>query len=428
MGAVRELIIANAVVPGALTDDGAIGRWHIVVRDAKVDALLPSDGPLPLLHDAALVDAAHGVVISRFVDCHTHLDKAHLASFFEFPELGLIEAIASMEATKPQWTEKNLIARVTYALNRARSHGVRAIRTHVDMTANTPSFVLPTMRALCDTARVQGIELHLAPLIPLERVEEEPWFSAFARACRDLSGVIGFFVFKHNCSRARVERAFDVARNQGLMLDFHVDEGLDPDLKGLAVITEIARETAHAFPILCGHNISLALRAPDGLARELDAIAAAKITLAMMPHANLFVQDRAPGRTPRARGLMPIIEARSRGIATAIGTDNVCDGFYPYGDHDPLAALALAATTAHLPDPLDGALDTITTTPARAMQLPWDGRIAVGGPADLICFPGRSKHGVLNSLGAGRQVVIGGRVIEPLDVSEHHLTREGALA
>ncbi len=63
----------------------------------------------------------------------------------------------------------------------------------------------------------------------------------------------------------------------------------------------------------------------------------------------------------------------------------------PSADFDLLQVLAIGSLTAHLDDPLVRWIGSITTTPAAAMGLAWDGRLRVGAPADLVLLSGRNS-------------------------------------
>ena len=65
---------------------------------------------------------------------------------------------------------------------------------------------------------------------------------------------------------------------------------------------------------------------------------------------------------------------------------------------------------AHL-TPADEWLDTITVNPARAMGLAWDGRIAIGCPADLVLLAATDEHELLDGKGRARTVIRAGETI-----------------
>ena len=97
----------------------------------------------------------------------------------------------------------------------------------------------------------------------------------------------------------------------------------------------------------------------------------------------------------------------------SLATDNVQDAFYPYGGYDLLDAFALGVQAAHLAPALDW-IDTITVRPAQALLLAWDGRIAVGCPADLLRLSARNEYELIGPHGRQRQVIRAGRLIEEM--------------
>jgi cytosine deaminase len=56
-------------------------------------------------------------------------------------------------------------------------------------------------------------------------------------------------------------------------------------------------------------------------------------------------------------------------LPVVLGSDNVGDAFCPMGQHDPRAALHLAALAAHLDPPMGDWLPTITLHAAAALGL-----------------------------------------------------------
>jgi cytosine deaminase len=174
---------------------------------------------------------------------------------------------------------------------------------------------------------------------------------------------------------------------------------------------------------VCGHACVLGALEAGERDRLLDEIAASGITLVALPFTNLYLQDSgsAPAsprdrrRTPARRGLLPVHEARARGIPLAFASDNHRDVFFPGGDLDLLQSLALAALAAQLDDPVHAWADTVTTTPARFLGLAWDGRLRRGAPADLVLHSGRSSAEVLSRPNIGRQVLRRGQRLAARD-------------
>lgn len=65
-----------------------------------------------------------------------------------------------------------------------------------------------------------------------------------------------------------------------------------------------------------------------------------------------------------------------------LGSDNVGDAFYPYGNYDPLAILRLAAPVCHV-EPQEW-LDSITTLPSRLIGSERIQPLQVDGLASFI--------------------------------------------
>jgi cytosine deaminase len=85
-----------------------------------------------------------------------------------------------------------------------------------------------------------------------------------------------------------------------------------------------------------------------------------------------------------------------------LGSDNVRDAFYPYGDYDPLAILRLAAPVCHL-EP-DAWLDSITTLPARLIRSERVHTLSAGGAANFIWHDAEDLNDLISRPQALRRV------------------------
>ncbi|MDJ0822175.1 MAG: amidohydrolase family protein, partial [Paracoccaceae bacterium] len=187
------------------------------------------------------------------------------------------------------------------------------------------------------------------------------------RVARD-GGVLGAFVFDQPNRDAGLANMFRAAEQWGLALDFHVDEGLAEGLDGVERIADAAFATGFEGPVLCGHVCSLANLPQQDVARIADKLAGARISVAMLPQTNLYLQGRRDG-TPDRRGVTLVHELRAAGVNVTIGADNVRDAFCPIGRHDPLHVLGLSVLAAHLDPPFGDHLPLITTNARRALGL-----------------------------------------------------------
>jgi len=407
--------LARARVPAALLEHPTRETVALLVEGGHIAAIEPRAPG-----GAATFDLDGATVLPAFVDLHTHLDKGDLLAAGLKPERDLFAAVARVREDYGRWTEAELRARIGFALRTALAHGTRAINTHVDW----PDLAAPegplAWRVLNALKREWAgrIDLHITSLASIDRFADEAAAATLARALAVHRGSLGLFVYP-GAPLQWLPRAFELAERFDLPLDFHVDEHLDPPVANIghiARLARLARERGYGTRTVCGHACVLGVLDDVERDRLLDEIAASGLTLTALPYTNLYLQDngRSPThpeqrRTPRRRGLLPVHEARARGIPLAFASDNHRDVFFPGGDLDPLQALALAASAAHLDDAVFEWADTITTTPARFLGLPHAEGLRTGMVADLVLHPGRTSAEVLSRPHPGRQVLRAGQ-------------------
>jgi cytosine deaminase len=325
---------------------------------------------------------ARAVILPLPVDPHVHLDKAYTAHRAHATKPGLFGAIEAMAKDRARWTEADLRTRINRGMAEACSHGLTALRSHVDWTEPRVPLAWGIMAEIAADWRGR-VALQRSSLTSLDLLGDVDHGPGIASRVAQDGATLGCFVYRNDSLPEKLARVFRLAADCGLHLDFHVDEGLEVAATG---IDEIARLT-HAFGmqgrVLCGHGCSLAIR-PDA-DRAMALAAQAGLALTILPTTNLHLQDMTPGRSPRLRGLAPAQELRRAGVTVLFGADNVRDAFYPGGSHDALEMLRLACLVLQL-DPADW-VDAISTAPAAALGLT-PPQIAPGAPADFIVIPG----------------------------------------
>lgn len=371
----------------------------LILRGGRAVALAASDAQ------------AQRLITPRFADPHVHLDKCHTADRLQAVGGDLDAAIAAQARDRNGWTAEDIRTRARTGLAELRAAGVGTVRSHVDWGASPdPGNVPMAWDILSDLAsEAPDITLQRAALTSVDTMADPTYARGVAmRVARD-GGVLGSFVFDQPDRAAGLANTFRAAEALGLALDFHVDEGLRSHLDGVEMIADAALETGFEGPVLIGHACSLMNLEGEDLARVVDKLALARISVAMLPFTNLYLQGRGPG-TPDRRGLTRVHELRAAGVNVVLGADNVRDAFCPIGNHDPRQTLALAVTAAHLDPPLGRHLPMITTGAMTALGL---APRTVDGAAigDLLSFDARSTTDLL----------AGGCLPQPLSValSEH---------
>ena len=379
--------------PSAGTD-----LFDIELDGSVVAAVEPARDPQP-----------RGTVISAPVDAHVHLDKNYTVREVGPANGNLFAAIERMEAHRRHWSVDDIAGRMELALDQAYRCGTRALRTHLDWVQPEAPASLRAFEAARERWRGR-LDLQFVSLTPLDVFADAEAGERIAHAVRRADGVLGAFVYRNEGLAGKLERVFDLAQTHGLALDFHVDEGLDADATGLRTIAQssIARGARHPR-VVCGHGCSLSMQDPAEARATLHLCAEADLTLVALPTTNAYLQG-AWDETPVPRGITRLREAAAAGVRTALATDNVQDAFYPYGGYDLLQTFGLGVQMAHLAPAADW-LGSITTDPANALGLAWDGCIAPGCPADLVVLAARDEYELLDPAGLARTVIRAGRVL-----------------
>ncbi len=412
--------LRNARAPGVLVpgldverDADGLVRLDIRIEDGLVAGVAPAGSA------ADGVDLRGGLVWPAPVDAHTHLDKGHIwprtrNATGDFA--GAIEAV--MGDRGRSWSEADVDARADFAIRCAYAHGTVAIRTHIDTYLPMARGSWRVMTRLREKWAGK-VDLQMSSIAPLDRFAG-PDAVPIADMVAEAGGVLGM-VTRHSGGihedlpagfQEELDGFFALAEDRKLDLDLHVDESGETGARALREIALTALRRKFKGRIQCGHCCSLSIQ-PEEFAREtIAAVAEAGIDIVVLPMCNMYLQDRAPGRTPRWRGVTLVHEMRAAGINVSVASDNTRDPFYAYGDLDMVEVFREATRILHLDHPFGDWHRAFAANPAQAMGMPGRGMIAAGQPADLILFSARVMTELLARPQSDRVVLRDGRVLE----------------
>jgi cytosine deaminase len=416
-------VLANARLPQALCEqplssgaaepfadcDITIAGGRIAAIDRAGSTLLPSDIP----H----VDLRSGLVLPRFVDPHTHLDKGHIWARSPNPDGTFLGARTTVMADREaRWHENDVRARMEFALRCAYAHGTAAIRTHLDTLGKQTAITWPVF-AEVRNAWKDRIELQAVALFPTElAIDDEVQFLDIVATVARHGGLLGGLTFLGHRPGEKLDRALDrvfqAATANGLDLDFHVDESNSPDALTLEPIAQAALRNRFGGRIVVGHCCSLALQDDAHRRRVIERIGEAGIAVISLPMVNMYLQDRERDRTPRWRGVAPVHELAAAGVPVTIASDNTRDPFHAYGDLDMLEVFREATRVLHLDHSEPKWERLLAPASASMIGSRAAGMIQVGGRADLVLTSARNFYELNSRPQSDRTVLVHGAAID----------------
>lgn len=372
------------------------------------------------------IDLRGGQVWPCFADMHMHLDKGHIWPRSPNPDGTFASALETVAGDREgRWQSEDVYRRMEFTLKCCYAHGTRAVRTHLDAFAPQAEISFAVFRRLREKWR-DLLELQAVCLVSLDYFLTDAG-AALADLVAESGGILGGVATMGSELDVQLDRVFALAEERQLDLDFHTDESGNPADMTLRSVANVALKRGFPRQIVCGHCCSLAVQPPDVASETIARVRAAGIGIVSLPTCNMYLQDRqqqasqsvwnsrnpiAPHLTPRWRGVTLLHELKQQGISVAVASDNCRDPFHGFGDADMLEVFAQAVKIAHFDMPYGDWPRAVTSTPAQLMGLSNIGTIAIGQPADLVLFRGRSFSELLSRPQSDRVVLRQGKAID----------------
>ena len=336
-----------------------------------------------------------------FADLHVHANRAFTAG----TELAtsLEHAIRLAYDVFRHFSEADYARQSSRFFAQAIRMGTTRVRTHADIHADNPLAAVRGTLAAAEQFRerldVETVAFAASSCDPTDRHVNE----MMREACRLGAGFVGAAPAHHANPRASIDALLDLATALDVLVDVHLDEHLDITRSCSEYLALATIERGLQGRVTLSHGCAIAMLDPEARARVAGSLARAGITVIALPTTNLYLQGRADG-TPQHRGLTAVGELAAAGVPLRFASDNVRDGFFPYGAADLLDIAYLVALVAQINNPellVRGICGGISAVPE-------------GSAANFVLVPGASFAQALAERPQERVVVRGGVVMEPL--------------
>ena len=393
--------------------DGRSVDVRIDTADGTISAVMDA-GSTALDGDTEVEDLEGWLLLPAMAEPHAHLDKALTADEVPNPKGDLMGAINAWFAAAEdgRLSYDRTVERAAQAFEMLLVHGVTAVRTHINVTADIG---ISSVLAVQEAARsMEGlIDFQTVALTgwPMTGPDRAPNVHALEDAVEAGVDLVGGVPNLQDDPVAHIADVLALATSAGIDIDLHTDETLDPSVLTLRELARQVRDKGFDGTVAASHCVSLGMQPPEVQAAVAAEVAAAGISVITLPQTNLFLQGRDdPVGTPR--GLTAVDALLDAGAAVAAGADNVQDPFNLVGRSDPLETAALMVMAGHRL-PAD-AYDMVSNVSRRVMGLA-PVNFEPGDPADVVAIDAASLRGAVADAPMSRRVYRRGRLVASAD-------------
>ncbi|MDC3147389.1 amidohydrolase family protein [Prochlorococcus sp. AH-716-I09] len=326
------------------------------------------------------------ILFPRFVETHSHFDKSFIWEDFPNLESNYRGALSvNLEEHKTR-TKDKVLERVEKSLKLAIKNGYRAIRSHID-TYKSQSIDIWIELFKLQKKFLSELTLQFVALAPLEFWDTssgEELAKIFSSRGGILGGVIVPPFNKKDISKF-LSKMLLLASKYKLEIDLHIDESIIEPGAGIKVLLEtIENLQINSIPITCSHLSSLISLSHHEILNLGEKMADKNIKVIALPLTNFWLLNRDNKTTSFKRPVAPIKQLQKSHVDVSLGSDNVQDPWYPFGNFDPFYVLSCAIPMLQLNPWERMTLSSIFLAPSRLLNLKWDGLIKKGCPADFV--------------------------------------------
>ncbi len=350
------------------------------------------------------------LLFPRFVETHSHIDKSF--SWLSFPNLksNYENALSVNLEEHITRTSTTVIDRAEKSLNLAIDNGYRAIRTHVDTYSSQDQQIWPELFELRQKY-LNLLTIQFVALAPLEfwSTKNGEELASIFKKSGDIIGGVVVPPFNNQKLRKLLKNLIVLASKHKLDIDLHIDESSKSPGEGIKLLLEIIKKLQCKVPITCSHLSSISLLKNREIKKLSKKMVENNIKVIALPITNFWLLNRDENIDPIKRPVAPIKQLQNFFVDVSIGTDNVQDPWYPFGNFDPFYMMSLAIPMLQI-NPWDRlSMSAFFTAPSRLLNLDWDGIIKHGCPADFVTVKGNSWADVISGK-IEKEVIIKGKL------------------
>tara|TARA_Y100001978_G_scaffold189465_1_gene191785 strand:- start:16238 stop:17473 length:1236 start_codon:yes stop_codon:yes gene_type:complete len=331
------------------------------------------------------------ILLPRFVESHAHFDKSF--SWLNYPNLksNYENALSVNLEEHITRTADKVINRAEKSVNLAIKNGYRAIRTHVDTYVSQDKDIWPRLIQLREKFS-NDLYLQFVALAQLEFWSSDDG-ELFAKNLEKDNVLLGGVIvppFNKQKTIDNLSKLLLLANKYNLEIDLHIDESSNQPGSGIKILLSTIEKLNCNVPVTCSHSSSILCLKNKEIEVLAKKMAEKNIKVIALPLTNFWLLNRSIEKNSLIRPVAPVKQLQKSFIDVSIGSDNVQDPWYPFGNFDPFYLMSHAIPMLQL-NPWDRlTLSALFNAPSRLLNLKWDGVVKKGCPADFVVVEGTS--------------------------------------
>lgn len=324
-----------------------------------------------------IVFLTNKLITPRFIDSHTHIDKALMPGDPNSTDLtrANLASLNFIESIPDDKIYQDIYNRCETIIQMALKRGTGCIKTTL-LISN--KYKMHSIDVLEELKKKYQNKITLLNAVPIEDgfVEE---FEKYAEAGK-INFIAGYPTLAKDYIKD-VDRIFHYALKYNLPIDLHVDESDNPNIDTFLYVLKKTIECNMQGKVTCGHVTALSspYLPKEKVKEALQLAKEAKMNITTLTSCNIYLMSY------ERRGPTLVRDMIENNIPVSIGSDNIRDPFRPFGNADLLEEALLTAQIHKLalPKQLEEVFKMITINPALNCLLK-DYGIKKGQMADFL--------------------------------------------
>ena len=264
---------------------------------------------------------------------HAHFDKAYLINEenLEKSQESLQEKWKLYRDLKVNYTERDLLNRMSKCVNNMLKQDVSYIRTFVDADSIVKQKCIDSALKLKDIYK-DKIKIDIA-IQPLEGLENKESRENFLKAC-EKSDYIGGLPDRDSSPSRHLDLLFNLSKELNKPVDIHVGQNNLPYEKESELVLDKIEEHKLKQEVNLVHCISLSCQDEYYIRNQANRMKSLGVSVIVCPSAAISMKQNHSVYAPVHNSIAPVEYLLDEGVNVKLGIDNISDLFMPLVDGD----------------------------------------------------------------------------------------------